>query len=212
MRVIVVDDDAIVCRSIATILSAESDVDVLSYCANGEDAIARYDIERPDVLLMDIRMPGMGGLLAAEAILASDPYARIVFLTTFSDEEYVVRALRMGARGYLIKQDVASIAPALRTVMAGQCVLEGEILERAAQFGGFGGTPLPKAEGTAFSGLTVREREVVRCVADGLSNAEIAEELFMSAGTVRNHISVILDKLCLKNRTQIAVHYYRHCL
>ena len=258
MRVLIVDDDAIVVQSLATILSAEDGIDVVGTCLSGAEAVQEFRRLRPDVLLMDIRMPGADGLSAAEEILEGDPQARIVFLTTFSDDEYIVRALRMGARGYLIKQDVAQIAPALRSVMVGVCVLEGDVLERGASMGmralpapasgsgagtsgsavgepggrmgmtrgrvggtsgragscGAPGRPTgavgaPDQRSTVFASLTDREYEVVEAVAAGLDNAETAERLFMSEGTVRNHISSILAKTGLRNRTQVAVRYYR---
>ena len=221
MRVLIVDDDALVAQSLSTILSVEDDVDVVGLGGSGLEAIERYRELAPDVLLMDIQMPGGDGLSAAERILTEDPAARIVFLTTFSDDEYIVRALKMGARGYLIKQDVAQVAPALRSVMAGVCVLEGEVLERSTTMGLSGGTagreqtegswgPAAKdLRSTAFAALTDREYEVVEAVAEGLDNAEAATRLFMSEGTVRNHISAILAKLGLRNRTQVAVMYYR---
>ena len=251
MRVLIVDDDAIVVQSLATILSAEDGIDVVGTCLSGAEAVQEFRRLRPDVLLMDIRMPGADGLSAAEEILEGDPQARIVFLTTFSDDEYIVRALRMGARGYLIKQDVAQIAPALRSVMVGVCVLEGDVLERGASMGmralpapapgsgsgtsgsgagtsgsgagknddrpgapGDSGEPagavgVPDPRSTVFASLTDREYEVVEAVAAGLDNAETAERLFMSEGTVRNHISSILAKTGLRNRTQVAVRYYR---
>ena len=251
MRVLIVDDDAIVVQSLATILSAEDGIDVVGTCLSGAEAVQEFRRLRPDVLLMDIRMPGADGLSAAEEILEGDPQARIVFLTTFSDDEYIVRALRMGARGYLIKQDVAQIAPALRSVMVGVCVLEGDVLERGASMGmralpapasgsgsgtsgsgagtsgsgagknddrpgapGDSGEPAgvvgaPDPRSTVFASLTDREYEVVEAVAAGLDNAETAEKLFMSEGTVRNHISSILAKTGLRNRTQVAVRYYR---
>lgn len=221
MRVLIVDDDAFVAQSLATILSAEADIDVVGLGGSGPEAVEQYWRLRPDVLLMDIRMPLGDGLAAAERILAEDEGARIVFLTTFSDDEYIVRALKMGARGYLIKQDVAQVAPALRSVMAGVCVLEGEVLERSTTMGLSGGTAgREQSEGsrgpsakdlrsTAFAALTDREYEVVEAVAEGLDNAEAAARLFMSEGTVRNHISAILAKLGLRNRTQVAVMYYR---
>ena len=133
----------------------------------------------------------------------------LVFLTTFSDDEYIVRALALGAAGYLIKQDVAGVAPALRAVMAGRSVLEGEVLERAVALGA--GVPVAeKPDLTAiFPQLTDREREVVALIAEGLDNREIAAAAYMGDGTVRNHISSILAKLHLKNRTQIAVAYWR---
>ena len=207
MRVIVVDDDAIVVRSLATILGAEPDIEVEGTGTSGEEAVSLFSACEPDVVLMDIQMPGGDGLSAAEKILAADPAARGVFLTTFSDDDYIVRALRLGARGYLIKQDVATIAPALRSVMAGQSVLEGEVLARAAALSADGVRP-SRGE-PEMRGLTEREREVVRAIADGMSNAEVAAALYMSEGTVRNHISAILAKLGLRNRTQIAVYYYR---
>ena len=211
MRVLIVDDDALVAQSLSTILSVEDDVEVVGLGCSGPEATERYRELTPDILLMDIQMPGGDGLSAAERILAEDAGARIVFLTTFSDDEYIVRALKMGARGYLIKQDVAQVAPALRSVMAGVCTTMG--------LGGRTGGRGPAEEGpgptakdlrsTAFAALTDREYEVVEAVAEGLDNAEAAARLFMSEGTVRNHISAILAKLGLRNRTQVAVMYYR---
>lgn len=218
LTVLVVDDDPIVAQSLATILSAEPDVEVVGLGSCGPQAVDGYLSRRPDVLLLDIQMPDGDGLTAAERILAEDPQARIVFLTTFSDDEYIARALAMGARGYLIKQDVARIAPALRSVVSGVCVLEGEVLSRGAGLGagqsngarrdgedGSGEAPRP----AVFARLTQREYDVVEAVAEGLDNAAVAERLFVSEGTVRNHISSVLAKLGLRNRTQIAVLYYR---
>ena len=213
MKVLIVDDDALVTQSLATILSVEPDVEVVGRGGSGPEAVEKHRELNPDILLLDIRMPGGDGLGAAEQILAEDEDARIVFLTTFSDDEYIVRALRMGARGYLIKQDVARIAPALRSVMAGVSVLEGEVVERSAAMGlGGGGSAsgsgqMPRS--AVFERLTEREYEVVEAVSEGLDNAEVADRLFMSEGTVRNHISSILAKLGLRNRTQVAVLYYR---
>ncbi|SEH63031.1 MULTISPECIES: response regulator [Atopobiaceae] len=209
MNVLIVDDDKIVSRSLATILSVQPDIEIAGCGSDGDEAVSLFDELAPDVLLMDIQMQGRDGLSAAEKILASHPDAAIVFLTTFADDEYIVRALKMGARGYLIKQDVSTIAPALRSVMGGQRVLEGEVLEKAVALGA--GISPARDEG-ALAGLSERERDVVRLVADGLDNGEIARELFISDGTVRNHISAILAKLNLRNRTQIAVFYYRNCM
>lgn len=248
MKVIVVDDDEVVASSLAIVLGAQEDIDVVGTGTSGAQAVPLYEEHQPDIALLDIQMPDVSGLDAADAILAKHPDARIVFLTTFSDDEYIVRALRQGARGYLIKQDVATIAPALRSVMRGQCVLEGEVLERAISMQGRGGraaegvaagasdaaagTSAPESSLGALPGgasgamldatpdavpdmtamfpqLTDREHEVVRLVADGLDNRGIARAAYMSEGTVRNHISDILAKLGLANRTQIAVAYYR---
>lgn len=211
MRVVVVDDDAVVASSLGIVLGAEADVEVVGVGHDGADAVRLAAALEPDVVLLDIRMPGTDGLAAAEMILSARPDARVVFLTTFSDDEYVVRALALGARGYLIKEDVDKIAPALRSVMSGQSVLEGEVLERAVSLGGAEGPRAREAADLArlFPQLTDREREVVRLVAEGLDNREVAAAAYMGEGTVRNHISAILAKLGLRNRTQIAVAYWR---
>lgn len=215
IKTIIVDDDPFVRMSLQTILEAQDDVAVVALGGSGDEAVELYLRERPDVLLLDIQMPGMDGLDAAERILAAHAQARIVFLTTFSDDEYIARALRLGAKGYLIKQEVATIAPALRSVMAGQSVLGGEVVGRvealvrkrddAARASAAG----PGVSAGVAADLTERERAVVELVAEGLDNREIAARLYLSEGTVRNHISTVLQKLGMKNRTQLAVFYYR---
>ena len=160
------------------------------------------------MLLMDIQMPGRDGLSAAREILGEGGRTRVVFLTTFSDDEYIVGALRLGASGYLIKQDVAAIAPALREVMAGRRVLEGRAMEDVNFSGGDDMAARPSRP-AAFACLTEREYEVAELIAQGLDNREIAAAAYMGEGTVRNHISSILAKLGLRNRTQIAIAYLR---
>lgn len=210
MRVVIADDDAVVASSLEVVLDAQSDIEVVGTAADGAGAVALVERTRPDVVLLDIQMPGTDGLVAAERILAAPNPPRVVFLTTFSDDEYIVRALALGAAGYLIKQDVAGVAPALRTVMAGRSVLEGEVLERAVSLGDAGARRVAAPDLRAtFPQLTDREREVVALIADGLDNREVAAAAYMGEGTVRNHISSILAKLGLRNRTQIAVAYWR---
>ena len=215
MRVVIADDDAVVVESLRIVLDAQADIEVVGCGTDGADAARLVAETRPDVVLLDIQMPGVDGLAAAEQILAAPRPPRVVFLTTFSDDEYIVRALSLGAAGYLIKQDVAGVAPALRAVMAGRSVLEGEVLERAVALGagGAAGTSDATAErpdlATIFPQLTDREREVVALIAEGLDNREVAAAAYMGEGTVRNHISSILAKLHLRNRTQIAVVYWR---
>lgn len=219
IRVIVVDDDPFVRMSLTTILSAHADIEVCASGGDGAEAITLFSEQAPDVLLMDIQMPGTNGLVAAKAILAEHPDARIVFLTTFADDEYIVSALRMGAKGYLIKQEVANIAPAIRSVVAGQSVLGGEILGRVDSLvkGGVSDAG-PETERSAsdrkaeaqHAGLSEREFEIIELVAQGLDNKEISEKVYIGEGTVRNHVSALLQKLNLKNRTQLAALYYRH--
>ena len=209
MRVVIADDDAVVVESLRIVLDAQPDIEVVGCGTDGTDAARLAADAAPDIVLLDIQMPGMDGLAAAEKILASPEPPRVVFLTTFSDDEYIVRALALGAAGYLIKQDVAGVAPALRAVMAGRSVLEGEVLERAVALGA--GVPVAEKPDLTviFPQLTEREREVVALIAEGLDNREVAAAAYMGEGTVRNHISSILAKLHLKNRTQIAVAYWR---
>ncbi len=129
MRLIVVDDDRLVVDSLKIILGAQPQIEVVGTGANGDDAVALYAEHTPDIALLDIQMPGRDGLSAAREILERNPAARVVFLTTFSDDEYIVSALKLGARGYLIKTDVAAIPPALTQVMDGKRVLEGKAIE-----------------------------------------------------------------------------------
>lgn len=171
--------------------------------------------QHPDVLLVDVQMPGLNGIEAARRILEFDKAARILFLTTFADQQYISQAMALGARGYLIKQDVASVCPAVQAVMAGQIVLGAEVLgkltgsasnrndhaENRHTENGYGNGELTNALAT----LSERERDVARLVAQGLDNRQIAAQLFLSEGTVRNRISDILDKLALTNRTQLAI-------
>lgn len=211
MKIILVDDDAFVCASLKTILQADPEITVAAVGYSAAEAVKLYQAHRPDILLMDIQMPEISGLDAAEQILCADPQARILFLTTFSDEDYIVRALRIGAKGYLIKQDIESIRPALYALMSGQSVFGREIMDKLpALIGQNAGQRSAEPDLSAF-GLSSRERVIVRQVAQGFSNREIADALFLSEGTVRNYLSTILDKLALRDRTQLAVFYYKHC-
>ena len=205
MKIVIVDDDCLVAEALKTILQVNGDVQVAAAGMDGEDACRLYRQHRPDVLLMDIRMKGMNGLEASEYILREDPEAKILLLTTFLDDEYIVKALRLGAKGYLLKQDYASILPALQAVNSGQTVFGKEIVSKIPDL-------IRKEEKLDYGsyGINEREQEIIRLIADGYSNKEIATELFLSEGTVRNYLSAILDKLQLRDRTQVAVFYYQH--
>ena len=205
MKVLVVDDDRVVGISLKTILEAEPDISVPALGRDGSEAIALYKEHHPDILLMDIRMEGMNGLDAATAILASDPAAKILFLTTFSDDEYIVRALRLGAKGYLLKHDFESIVPALHAVYGGQNVFGSEVVKKIPDI-----LSTPKEPDTSDLPLNEKEIEIMKLVAEGLNNKEIAQTLFLSEGTVRNYLSSTLEKLELRDRTQLAIYYYKH--
>ena len=204
MKIVIVDDDNLVSLSLKTILEASGEVTVSEIGKNGKEAIALYEIYQPDVFLMDIRMEVMTGLEAAEAILKKHPAAKILFLTTFSDDEYIVRALHLGTKGYILKQDFESLLPALKAVANGQSVFGSEIVEKLPGYM----NPKEAFNCSAF-GITEKEKTIIELVADGLSNKEIAESLFLSEGTIRNYLSSILDKLELRDRTQLAVFYYK---
>lgn len=205
MKVVIVDDDAIVATSMRTILTAGGDVEVAELGYDGEDAVRLYEKHMPDILLTDIQMKGVTGLEAAARILQKYPDAKILLLTTFLDDEYIREALRVGAKGYILKQDYEGVLPAIRAVYSGQSVFGKEIISEIPK--------LIKERDTDIyerNGITDKEYEIIRLVAEGLSNKEIADRLCLSDGTVRNYISLVLDKLKLRDRTQLAVFYYKH--
>ena len=210
MRVLVVDDDTFVTMSLKTILQSEEDIEVVAIGNNGKEAIALYEEHKPDVLLMDIRMDVMNGLEAAENIFAFDKNANILFLTTFSDDEYIIKALNLGARGYLLKQDFESIIPALKAAYSGQSVFGGQIVSKLPSLMDNTKQVNESDGGNTFpDDITKKEIEVMEQVAMGLNNKEIAANLFLSEGTVRNYISTILEKLNLRDRTQLAIYYLK---
>ena len=173
MKIIIVDDDCLVAGALKTILEANPDIEVTATGSDGEEACSLYREYLPDILLMDIRMKGMDGLEASRKILGEFPEAKILLLTTFSDDEYIVKAT--------------------------------EIISKIPEL-------LQSSDGFDYASRNISEREldIIRLIANGYSNKEIAAELFLSEGTVRNYLSSILDKLQLRDRTQVAVFYYQH--
>ena len=203
MNIVVIDDDKLVALSLKTILESTGSIIVAAMGSSGSEALPLYRRHTPGVLLMDIRMEGMDGIAAGEELLKEFPEANILYLTTFSDDEYIVKALNMGAKGYILKQDFEGIAPALEAVLRGQRVFGGQIMDRLPEL-------MKQKEEFDFAahGISDKEREIMELVAEGLSNKEISGRLFLSEGTVRNYISTLLDKLSLRDRTQLAVYYY----
>ena len=205
MKVIVVDDDAIVATSMNTILSTDPEIDVVAIGYDGTDAVRLYEEYKPDILLTDIQMQTMSGLDAATQIIAKYPDAKIILLTTFMDDEYVRQALDTGAKGYILKQDFAGVLPAIRAVFSGQSVFGSKIIDRIPSL-------ISQKDMSVYEqhGITDKEYEIIELVAEGLSNKEIAAKLYFSEGTVRNYISLVLEKLELRDRTQLAVFFYKH--
>lgn len=206
IKVLIIDDDKIVCSSLKIILSSDSEIQVLGTGNSGEEGIKLYRELSPDILLMDIRMEKMSGLEAGDNILKDYPEAKILYLTTFLDDDYIIRALHIGAKGYMLKQNFESIISAIKAVYMGQNVYGNEIVTKLPHL-------INKTDDTKILklyGITDKEYEIIVKIADGLSNKEISEELFLSEGTIRNNISIILQKLNLRDRTQIAVFYYKN--
>lgn len=206
ITVLLIDDDKIVCSSLKIILSSDSEIQVIGTGNNGGDGITLFREFKPDVLLMDIRMESMNGLVAGEKIMKEFPEARILYLTTFLDDDYIISALHIGAKGYMLKQNFESIIPAIKAVYVGQNVYGNEIVTKLPQIMG----KTTEAKSFTQYGITEKEFEIIIKIADGLSNKEISELLYLSEGTIRNNISTILQKLNLRDRTQIAVFYYKN--
>lgn len=204
MRILIVDDDRLVCSSLKTILEAQGQT-IAGIGYSGREALQLYRETQPDVLLMDIRMEDMNGVDASEAILHSDPHARILFLTTFSDDEYIIRALKLGVKGYILKQNFDSIIPALEAVYMGQNVFNTEIIAKLPDL-----LKQNTKEALCSYDLSERELHFIQLLAKGLNNKELAQTLFLSEGTVRNYLSSLLEKLQLRDRTQLAIFYYQN--
>ncbi|MBB4920034.1 response regulator [Streptosporangium saharense] len=206
IRVTVADDQAVVRIGITAVLDAEPDMTVVGQAADGETALAQATALRPDVAVLDIRMPGLDGLAATARITAEVPATRVVVLTTFGLDEYVFAALRAGAAGFMLKDaDPGRIIDAVRVVAGGDALLDPGVTRRLIDR--FTGRPGPE-EAARLSGLTRRETEVLLHVARGLSNAEIATALGISPATVKDHVARILAELGVRDRVQATIAAY----
>jgi DNA-binding NarL/FixJ family response regulator len=211
IRVLVADDQSMVRAGFRMLLSGQEDIDVVAEASNGLEAIEKADRFHPDVVLMDIRMPELDGLEATRRILATDSGARILVLTTFDLDEYVYEALRAGASGFLLKDTPPEqLVEAIHVVAGGDALLSPVVTRRViAEFVRRPpATARPPAPG--LDELTARELEILRLIARGLSNAEIAAEAFVSETTVKTHVARILQKLRVRDRVQAVVFAYEH--
>ncbi|MEG0306396.1 MAG: response regulator transcription factor [Clostridium sp.] len=206
MKIIIVDDDKLIATSLKTIIETSSDIEVVALGYSGEEAIKLYDKYEPDILLMDIRMNGITGLEAAQEIFKSHKDGKVVFLTTFEDDEYIITTLKIGAKGYILKQHFEGIVQALKAVDLGQSVFGEEIVSKLPNIlsGNSNKKDLSKYN------LVDKEIEIITLVSKGFSNKEIASKLFLSEGTIRNYVSIILEKLRIRDRTQLAIFYFNN--
>ncbi|MFF4530522.1 response regulator [Streptomyces sp. NPDC001407] len=209
IRVLIADDQMMVRQGFTVLLNAEPGIEVVGQAVDGLDAVAKVAELAPDVVLMDIRMPGLGGIEATRRVTGPDAAVKVLVLTTFDLDEYVYEALRAGASGFLLKDaSAAELAQAVRVVAAGDALLAPNITKRLiAEFSRMTGTPRAPLK-DRVGGLTERETEVLSLVAQGLSNGEIAERLVVAEQTVKTHVSRILVKLGLRDRTQATVFAY----
>ena len=215
MKILIVDDDRLVSSSLKTIIESDPKMKVVAIGNNGQEAITLYQQHLPDVLLMDIRMNTLSGIEAGQQILSQYKEAKILFLTTFSDDEYIISALKMGAKGYLLKQNFESILPSIKTVYTGQRVFGDEIISKIPGLmssDARNSSPENAEISQLILELSDKEKEIIAYVADGLSNREIADQICLGEGTVRNYVSIILEKLDLRDRTQLAIFYYKNLI
>ena len=207
VRVLVADDQSMVRAGFRMLLAGEEDIEVVAEASNGLEAVDKATRFHPTVVLMDIRMPELDGLEATRRILAADEAARILILTTFDLDEYVYEALTAGASGFVLKDDSPEqLIGAIRTVAAGEALLSPTITKRVIER--FARMPRPEPP-KGFDELTSREREILRLIASGLSNGEIAAELYIGDTTVKTHVTHILQKLGLRDRVQAVVLAYQ---
>ena len=201
IQILIVDDQHIIRQGIRSMLECNTDMQVIGEAENGEKAIDQIAILHPDIVLMDIRMPVMDGVAATQAISQSYPQTKVIVLTTFDDDEYVFQAMRLGAKGYLLKDtEPDEITSAIRAVYKGHTQLGPGLLEKVLL-----PEQIPPSIPPELALLTPRELEVLRLIASGANNREIANTLFLSENTVKNYVTNILDRLNVRDRTQAAL-------
>ncbi len=206
IKVLLVDDQSIVREGLASLLQTKPDIQVIGEAENGKVAVMRSLELKPDVVLMDIRMPIMDGVAAIKALSQQAPQIKVLVLTTFDDDEYVTQAMAHGAKGYLLKDTPSEeLAQAIRSIHKGYTQLGPGLWEKANSTGNTRVNTSPE-----IAALTTREQEVLQLIAKGYSNREIAEKLYITERTVKNHVNSILRQLNLRDRTQAAIFVYNH--
>lgn len=207
IRLLLVDDQRLMREGLRTLLEIEPDLIISGEAVNGEEALAAYETQRPDVVLMDVRMPVMDGVEATRRLRQRWPTARVIILTTFDDDDYVFEGLRAGALGYLLKDvSVHELADAIHTVMDGGVLIEPSIARKVvAEFTRLAVVSSPKPAPSIEEPLTEREQEILRLLAEGLTNREIAQRLYLAEGTIKNYVTNILGKIGARDRTQAAL-------
>jgi DNA-binding NarL/FixJ family response regulator len=206
MKVLIVDDDALIRDSLNILIGMEEDMEVVGTAPNAQAALELCGLHQPDIVLMDIRMPIMDGVLGTKLIRSQFSNIKVIILTTFKDDEYIKEAIKNGAAGYMLKnQSSDSIIESLRAVHKGSVVLEREVAESLTSM-----LKHDKKKEQKKLDITEREWDVLKLVGEGLANKEIADKLYLSEGTVRNYVTVLLEKLDLRDRTQLAIYYVRN--
>ncbi|WP_138946865.1 response regulator transcription factor [Plantibacter sp. M259] len=217
VRILLVDDQQLIRLGFGLVLGAEDDLDVVGEASNGAEAIDLAATLRPDVILMDVRMPGLDGIEATRRIVAANPDSRIIILTTFDLDEYAFGALRAGASGFLLKDALPNeLTSAIRAVHAGDAAVSTRVTKRMLELfaTALPGTPKAAEDGSAaeLAELTPREHDILVAMAEGLSNAEIAAHFVLSESTVKTHVGRVLMKLQLRDRVQAVIFAYKHGL
>lgn len=199
IKVLLVDDDKLILQSLKITLSHEADMTVIGAISDGQEALEICKMDLPDIILMDIQMPNIDGIQSTRLIKEQFPNVLIMMLTTFADQAHIKDAMAVGASGYLLKTDpLSDLATRLRLLQAGTGIMSADALKQLTQ-----------KENPALKTLTPRELDIARLVAHGLSNKEIATELFLSEGTVRNNLVIIMEKMEVSNRLQLGINYYK---
>lgn len=206
MNIIVIDDDPLVVQALTTILNA-NDFNIVAKGYSGIEAINLYKKYNPDLILLDIRMSDMNGIEATKNILEYNPLAKILLITTFNDEEYISKAILLGCKGYILKDNISGIIPAINAIFSGNLVFDSNVIDNI-------NLNNKNRNNNHFDlyNISKKEIELILLVCEGYNNKEISKLLFLSEGTVRNYLSNVLNKLDLRDRTQLVVWYYKNII